>query len=112
MFNYPLEEELVFADILHELSARLDTIRLHLRLSHTMSSLIRRGLLPTTSTGRAQLFIISMHIRLRTLEHSTELASGRLLKISVISPPTHDSWFRYNQKHLKKDCTEKGITRS
>ena len=76
MFDYPLEEELVFADILHELSARLDTIRLHLRLSHTMSSLIRRGLLPTTSTGRAQVFIISVHIPLRMLEHSTELASG------------------------------------
>ena len=47
MFNYPLEEELVFADILHELIARLDTIRLHIRPSHGMSSLIRRGLLPT-----------------------------------------------------------------
>jgi len=38
MFNDPLEEKLVFAGILHELIARLDTIRLHFRLSHRMSS--------------------------------------------------------------------------
>src|SRR5271154_4723539 len=77
MFNYvPLEEELVFADLLHEVIARLDTIRLHIRLSHGMPSLIRRGLLPTTSTARTQALIISMHIPLRMLEHSTHLAPG------------------------------------